>query len=148
MTTTMRLLPVRVSANLRSVIDQAGPVNPATRALIILGAATAGWDLRGLEREIAALLSADLAPEVHATLRQVFAQLVTTSTERSLPDPPQIPNHQPAPSEEAVPTDEPPDDPFATIGIDVGCIVWCRDGCCEQPPAHPCHQAPGAYRLW
>jgi hypothetical protein len=135
MTTTMRLLPVRVSATLRAVIDQAGPVNPATRALLILGAAATGAELRGLEREIAALLSADLAPEVHAALRQVFAHLATAPEERSLPDPPPIPNHQPPPSEKAVPIDgqandsfasaeaiQPDgqvDDPFATIGIDV-----------------------------
>ncbi|NJO83638.1 MAG: hypothetical protein HC828_13090 [Blastochloris sp.] len=135
MTTTMRLLPVRVSTTLRAVIDQAGPVNPATHALIILGAATSGWDLRGLEREIAALLSADLAPEVHAALRQVFAHLATAPEERRLPDPTPVPDRQPAPSEEAVPThgqandpfaseeaiqpDGQADDPFATIGIDV-----------------------------
>ncbi len=69
MTTTTRLLPVRVSATLRTVIDQAGPVNPATRALIILGAAATGAKLHGLEREIAALLAADLHDDVHAALR-------------------------------------------------------------------------------
>jgi hypothetical protein len=115
----MRLLPVRVSTTLRAVIDQAGPVNPATRALIILGAATSGWDLHGLEREIAALLAADLHDDVHTALRQVFAQRAATSEERRLPDPPPIPDHQPAPSEEAISTDGQANDPFATIGIDV-----------------------------
>lgn len=119
MTTTMRLLPVRVSANLRAVIDQAGPVNPATRALVILGAATSGWDMRGLEREIAALLAADLHDDVHTALRHVFAQRATAAEVRRLPDPPPIPDHQPAPSEEAIPPDGQTDDPFATIGIDV-----------------------------
>jgi hypothetical protein len=119
MTTTMRLLPVRVSTMLRAVIDQAGPVNPATRALIILGAASAGWDLRGLEREIAALLAADLHDDVHTALRQVFAQRATTDGERSLPDPLALPADQPAPLEEAIPPDGQTDDPFATIGIDV-----------------------------
>lgn len=38
MTTTMRLLPVRTTPALRALIDRAGPVNAATRALIILGA--------------------------------------------------------------------------------------------------------------
>lgn len=56
MTTAMRLLRVRVSPALRGLIDQVGPVNPATRALLVLGAAAAGLELHGLEREVAALL--------------------------------------------------------------------------------------------
>jgi hypothetical protein len=135
MSTLMRLLPVRVSTSLRAVIDQAGPVNPATRALIILGAANAGMDLRSLEREVAALLSAELTPDVHTALRQVFTHLATAPKERSTADQTPIPNHQPAPpvdtapppeqaddpftSEEAVLPDGQADDPFATIGIDV-----------------------------
>lgn len=135
MSTLMRLLPVRVSASLRAVIDQAGPVNPATRALLILGAVRAGLDVRGLEREVATLLAADLHDDVHAALRQVFTHLATAPEERRRPDPPPIPDHQPAPpadvappdeqdneplaSEETVPSEGQADDPFATIGIDV-----------------------------
>lgn len=135
MTTTMRLLPVRVSATLRAVIDQAGPVNPATRALIILGAAATGAELRGLEREIAALLAADLHDDVHTALRQVFTHLTAESGASSPLKPLAPPTGQPAPptkahppngqaadpfaSENAILPDGQADDPFATIGIDV-----------------------------
>jgi hypothetical protein len=72
MATTMEQLPVRTSSALRGLIDQAGPVNAATRALIILGAAAAGLELRMVEREVFALLGCEgLAPEVRAALVQV-----------------------------------------------------------------------------
>nr|WP_044200473.1 hypothetical protein [Oscillochloris trichoides] len=60
MSTRLRLLPVRVSTDLRAMIDQVGPVNPATRALLLLGADAAGLELSGLEREIPGLLAAPL----------------------------------------------------------------------------------------
>jgi hypothetical protein len=112
MTTSMRLLPVRVTPDLRQLIDQVGAVNPASRALILLGAAAAGLDLHGLEREIARLLAADLDERVQAGLRQ----LLTSTTHSAVALPPTI--HQQAllsepPSEPAV------DDPFASIGIEV-----------------------------
>jgi hypothetical protein len=72
MTTSMRLLPVRVTPDLRQLIDQVGAVNPASRALILLGAAAAGLDLHGLEREIARLLATDLDERVQAGLRQLL----------------------------------------------------------------------------
>ena len=79
MTTPMRLLPVRVSPTLRGLIDQVGAVNPATRALLLLGAAAAGLKLRRLEREVAALLGAELAPATQEALRRLFAQLPPSS---------------------------------------------------------------------
>ncbi|NCC30690.1 MAG: hypothetical protein EOM24_01555 [Chloroflexia bacterium] len=80
----MRLLPVRVSAPLRHLIDQVGAVNPATRALLLLGAARAGLDLRGLDRELAIVLAAGLAPEVQTALRDVFDQVhAATRTEQT-----------------------------------------------------------------
>jgi hypothetical protein len=125
----MRLLPVRVSATLRDLIDQVGPVNPATRALVVLGAAVAGLDLRGLEREVAALLGADLAPEVQAGLRQVYAQVAGIAPGAAAMDMAQsgmftCPHHrmhQPRPRRHPrrQPRRTAPDDPFSTIGIDV-----------------------------
>ncbi|NJO82515.1 MAG: hypothetical protein HC828_06605 [Blastochloris sp.] len=75
MTTTMRMLPVRTTSALRGLIDQVGPVNPATRALLILGADAAGLDLHGVERELAALLAADLHDEVRQALAVIYARL-------------------------------------------------------------------------
>ncbi|MBX0331252.1 hypothetical protein K2Z83_26745 [Oscillochloris sp. ZM17-4] len=119
MTTTMRLLPVRVSAELRGLIDQVGPVNPATRALILLGADAVGLELRGLEREIAGLLAAPLDADVQARLRQLFIRLTATAPAIERPDPPslagqaaQSPAHSPAAMEESP-------DPFASVGIEV-----------------------------
>ncbi|MEI7772743.1 MAG: hypothetical protein WCI67_22320 [Chloroflexales bacterium] len=118
MTTTMRLLPVRVSADLRGLIDQVGPVNPGTRALLLLGADAAGLDLGGLEREIAGLLAADLDARVQAGLRQIFARLTAR--------PPQVAAQPvwPTPEPEGGAADRPAEaeasgDPFAHIGINV-----------------------------
>jgi hypothetical protein len=72
MTTKLKMLPVRVSPALRALIDQAGPVNAATRALIILGAEAAGLDLTGMEREVAGLLAEELALEVSEGLRRIL----------------------------------------------------------------------------
>lgn len=75
MTTKLKMLPVRVSPALRALIDQAGPVNAATRALIILGAEAVGLDLTSLEREVAGLLAEDLAPQVLVGLKKTLLQL-------------------------------------------------------------------------
>jgi hypothetical protein len=74
MTTKLKMLPVWVSPALRALIDQVGPVNAATRALIILGAEAAGFDLDGMEREVAGLLAEELALEVSERLRRILLQ--------------------------------------------------------------------------
>jgi hypothetical protein len=112
----MRLLPVRVSPTLRGLIDQVGPVNPATRALLVLGAAAAGLELRGLEREVAALLGAELAPNTQEALRRLFAQL-PLSTQQVGPTAPV--RDEPELNDNAPALEDAPDDPFAGIGIDV-----------------------------
>lgn len=116
MTTAMRLLPVRVSPALRGLIDQVGPVNPATRALLVLGAAAAGLELRGLEREVAALLSAELDSHTQDALRRLFAQLPSTAhhPRKTMPL-----GTAAEPADEVTPPEDVPDDPFANIGIDV-----------------------------
>jgi hypothetical protein len=116
MTTTMRLLPVRVSADLRGLIDQVGPVNPAVRALLLLGADAAGLDLGGLDREIAGLLAAPLDAEVQARLRDLFGR-VTTSDLHGEPEPPLRAYET---RSAALPVEaEDTTDPFARVGIDV-----------------------------
>lgn len=116
MTTAMRLLPVRVSPALRGLIDQVGPVNPATRALLVLGAAAAGLELRGLEREVAALLGAELEPHTQDALRRLFAHLPSAAQHSSEARPSDA---VPKPADEMTPVEGVPDDPFANIGIDV-----------------------------
>lgn len=116
MTTPMRLLPVRVSPALRGLIDQVGPVNPATRALLVLGAAAAGLELRGLEREVAALLGTELAPNTQEALRRLFAQLPASSKHVSSTSPV---CDEPEPNDDVPALKDVPDDPFAGIGIDV-----------------------------
>jgi hypothetical protein len=116
MSTPMRLLPVRVSPALRGLIDQVGPVNPATRALLVLGAAAAGLELRGLEREVAALLSAELAPQTEEALRRLFAQLPSSAHQGHHA----IPMYaEPEPTDDVPALEDLPADPFASIGIDV-----------------------------
>lgn len=116
MTTAMRLLPVRVSPALRGLIDQVGPVNPATRALLVLGAAAAGLELRGLEREVAALLGAELEPQTHDALRRLFTQLPSAAQHSPEAGPSDaVPEH----ADDVIPAEDVPDDPFANIGIDV-----------------------------
>ena len=68
-----RLLGVRVSPALRQLIDQAGPVTAATRALLILGAAAAGQDVRDLASTIHVLIDAGgLVPATIAALRRLL----------------------------------------------------------------------------
>lgn len=116
MATTMRLLPVRVSAELRALIDQVGPVNPATRALLLLGADAVGLELRGLEREIAGLLATPLDSEVQARLRDLFSRIAVAGVGNE-PEPLPTAYEEPL---AALPVEaEEPDDPFASVGIDV-----------------------------
>lgn len=117
MTTTMRLLPVRVTADLRDLIDQVGPVNPATRALLLLGADAIGLELGGLEREIAGLLATDLDARVRAALHQLLARLRTDVMDQAVPRYRDEPRANPSPIDDPI-ADE-PTDPFASIGIAV-----------------------------
>ena len=110
MTTPMRLLPVRVSPAVRGLIDQVGPVNPATRALLVLGAAAAGLELRELEREVAGLLSAELAPAIQEALRRLFARLSASSKYVSFSSPVR---DEPEPNDDLPLIEDVPDDPFA-----------------------------------
>lgn len=119
MTTTMRLLPVRTTSALRAVIDCVGPVNAATRALIILGLHAAERSLDGLQREIALLLAEPLTPAVMTMLEQIYQALIAPSTLPAHEQPPAYvvllsPGDSPAAS-----TNADPADPFASIGVEV-----------------------------
>lgn len=116
MTTKLKLLPVRVSPALRALIDQVGPVNAATRALIILGAEAAGLDLAGMEREVAGLLAEDVASEVLRRLRHILLQYEDTENAKALSMPETIPILS---SSTGSVTDSPIADLFTSIGIDV-----------------------------
>jgi hypothetical protein len=64
-----RRIGVRVSAELHQLLAAAGDVSAATRALALLGAAAAGYELGGLRDEAASLLGAPLDAPVRAALR-------------------------------------------------------------------------------
>lgn len=114
MSTTLPRLPVRTSEALRELIAAAGPVNAATRALIILGAQAAGLDLGPeITREIYALLLCErLDPGVRAALEAVLgapgpaprAGGATGAVTGA------VTSDSTAPEEE---------DPFASVGIEV-----------------------------
>jgi hypothetical protein len=78
------LLGVRVSGELRRIILAAGPLNAATRALIILGAAAAGQDVRSLWPLIGALIEAgELRGETVRALRALLDGAAITPAIRS-----------------------------------------------------------------
>ena len=120
MTTSMRLLPVRTTAVLRSLIEGVGPINAATRALIILGADRANLDLHGLEREIALLLGELLDEHVSAALRAVYHQLLNESPAepKTVMYGPVAESTDDLSAQQCSAADE-PGDPFATVGLEV-----------------------------
>jgi hypothetical protein len=116
MPSTLPQLPVRTSQALRDLIAQAGPVNAAVRALLILGAHAVGLDIGpAIEPEIYSLLACPTldpairvalgAVEIHAP---VPASRIGDSTGAVTGD-----------STGAVTLPAREDDPFAGIGIEV-----------------------------
>ncbi len=99
---------VRLSPELRALVAQAGEMSAATRALLIIGAHTAGYDVRAVEREITVLRWAKLDSPVAAEIRKVFN---TTLNSTLNADPRREPIAPAGDEEEA--------DPFASIGIEV-----------------------------
>lgn len=59
---------IRIAPALRDVICQGGELSAATRALLIVGAATCGLNVSEAHEEIAELLGGRLRPEVRAQL--------------------------------------------------------------------------------
>jgi hypothetical protein len=117
MTTKLKMLPVRVSPALRALIDQVGPVNAATRALIILGAETAELDLTGMEREVAGLLTEDLASGVLDRLRRILLQGASDAAE--VTDTVSINDRGQSVEQRPTSIVGLGDDPFAAIGVEV-----------------------------
>lgn len=80
MPSTLPRLPVRVSPGLRDLVAQAGPMGPAARALLILGARAAGLDVTPVAHEALALLGRPGLPAgVRAALLDLAAELEATS---------------------------------------------------------------------
>jgi hypothetical protein len=132
MATSMKRLPVRASAMLRSVIDQAGPVGAATRALLWLGADAAGLPISAAGwREIAALIAEeDLASSVVTALQRLYDQLgngsgareTAPATTRAAALPFAPPLEAGASEERGAPVQRSNgmDDPFADVGMEFG----------------------------
>jgi hypothetical protein len=76
---------VRLSPALRQLLAQVAHTEDradALRALLILGAAQAGLDTAALQRDTAALLALDLAPDVQAALQAMYSPENTTRIQR------------------------------------------------------------------
>lgn len=67
-----RQLGARISPAIRALVDRAGPVNAATRALLILGAHAAGQDVQALHSTIHVLIDrGELSGPTIAALRRL-----------------------------------------------------------------------------
>lgn len=78
-----KLQGIRLSAELRALVDAAGPrLNPATRALLILGAHAAGQDVSALASTVHVLIAhGELRGGTVAALRRVMgATAITTDS--------------------------------------------------------------------
>jgi hypothetical protein len=69
---------VRVSAELHALLTAAGDVSSATRALAILGAQAAGYDVSSLQDEAAGLLASPLDAQLRAALLGLLSQCSTS----------------------------------------------------------------------
>jgi hypothetical protein len=70
---SLKLQGIRLGPDLRALVDAAGPLNLAARALIILGAAAVGQSVGYLEPTICTLIgSGDLSPATTAALRRLL----------------------------------------------------------------------------
>lgn len=75
-----RLQGLRLAPELRALIDAAGPLNPAARALLILGAAAAGQPVTPLASTIHALIDrGELSGGTVAALRRLLAGTDSTA---------------------------------------------------------------------
>lgn len=106
-----RQLGLRVSPAIRDLLDRAGPLNAAGRALLILGAAAAGQDVRPLASTIHVLIDAgELSGPTVAALRRLLEGTAITS------------DSSPDSNRDSSPLDAAPgdalDDPFA-VGAEV-----------------------------
>src|SRR5687768_1854063 len=74
-------LGVRVSAELRALVEAAGEPSAAARALLLLGAHAAGYDLRPLAGDVALVLrDRSLDNELRNELQRVLNTLNTFNT--------------------------------------------------------------------
>lgn len=126
----MKQLPARTTAVQRGMIDKAGPVGVATRALLWIGLAASGQPIPPeARREILSLLGEDLAPGVLAALLRLADQLLRgeagpavapPSAPAAAPPPtpaPCAPEHTEAPPA-ALPSLPSADDPYGDMGVE------------------------------
>lgn len=97
---------VRISPALASVLGQVGgTASAAHRALLILGAHAAGYDLSACRRDLALLLAEDLDAPVRTRLQEIAGERRTDVGRASY-------------ASQVVAAPEPDDDPFG-VGIEV-----------------------------
>lgn len=106
---------LRVPKELKSIVAAVGSESPATRALLILGAAVTGFDVSSLHAEMGKLLGEPLSPPVRDHLFQLYSGAIPVR----LVVPERQQEHLPTELQPAVPVyadaEFDPDD----IGIDV-----------------------------
>lgn len=107
----MQALPVRASTALRALLDQAGPISSATRALLIVGAHAAGYDITSLRHELAALL---LRAELDTAVLDALARCLESSAIQGA-----VQGATQGAVQGAGTDSETGDDPFAAVGIAV-----------------------------
>lgn len=106
---------VRISGSLNSVLEYVGPNSSAVhRALLLLGAQAAGYDLTPCRADIGRLLGEDLDEPVLRQLAALYEICRTGVGRKADPFPtPVLPRTEPDASE------QPTEDPLAVIGIEV-----------------------------
>jgi hypothetical protein len=112
-----RRIGLRVSPALYRLLTSGDDISATTRALAILGAQAAGYDLAELVDEAAALLAAPLDAPLRTALRRLLQQRLPSVPPLSDPGSTPVPHIPPAAAPEAVAPA--PDDPFAQIGLPV-----------------------------
>lgn len=110
-------LGLRVSAALRALVEQAGEPSAAARALLLLGAHAAGYDLRPLAGDVAlALRDGALDDRLCNGLQRVFNAMLNTPLNTAFVEPDvlldELLREAPAPLETV-------DDPLAGVGFEV-----------------------------
>ncbi len=103
---------VRLVPEMQALLEQAGGTSAAIRALMIIGAAQAGYDLAPLRREIGLLLLDESVDS--AVLAALSASSQTSGRQTAY----NVPAYAP-PRSHAGPPIEQDDDPLASLGEEV-----------------------------
>lgn len=107
---------IRMSVALEQLVGLVGAnASAAHRALLLLGAQAAGYDLHPCRSDIGRLLGEDLAEPVQQRLADLYAACRTRVGQPAFHAPPPVPPVPP--TERSLPSFE--DDPISAIGIEV-----------------------------